>query len=364
MLKFIHIADLHLGISYDTLPPEKALRCQETQLEAFSQAISLARTRSVDAVLIAGDLFATPTPPPAIFRRAMELIAGANCPVILSPGNHDHICAECVYLREQLPNNFHVFTETVLQPYPVNAECIVWGAAFDGTTASISLRAPLAPALQNICVVHSDLKTNSKYNHYDTSEIAASGFRYLAVGHNHAASPFKQAGNTWYSCPGALVATKSSETGSKGYFYIELDEEEIHFETIDSGGIEFDDFSIDISPILSDVALQEVLIRKIPKYHDRIITTLTFTGERTYSPNFPALSRALDRIFFHCTIRDETTEKKPLWRYLQNDDLRGRISRSFRDKIETARDETERADFTRALQYALAAFENDSMPLF
>ena len=362
MLKFLHMADLHLGISYDTLPPAKAASCQKAQFSVFAQMLAIARERAVDAVLIAGDLFASPTPPTPIFRQAMDMIAAVPCPVVLSPGNHDHICADSVYLREQLPSNLHVFTNTVLEPYVLNAECIVWGAAFDGMTASIPLRAPVTAALQNICLIHTDLRTDSQYNHYDESEIAASGFQYLAAGHNHAGSVLKRAGKTWYCRPGALMATKSSETGTKGCFYVELEDGTPRIEPLIGNGIEFQEYTIDLSPIPSDVGLQKLLVERIPKHHSQIAATFTFTGERVYEPNFEALQRALSQIFFHCVLRDETTVKKPLWRYLQSDDLRGSVSRSFRDRIETARDEDEKADFLLAFRYALAAFDDDPPP--
>ena len=361
MLKFLHMADLHLGISYETLPDRIAAECRDAQLSVFTQMVRTAYDRKVDAILIAGDLFDSPTPPTAVFRQAMQIISSAHCPVFLSPGNHDYICADSVYLREQLPENLHVFTNTVFEPYVLNPECIVWGAAFDGMTASIPLHAPLAPALQNICLIHTDLRTESKYNHYEEAEIADSGFQYLAAGHNHAGSVLKRAGKTWYCRPGSLMATKTSEVGTKGCFYVELDDEP-RIEPLIGNGIEFQEYTIDLSPVPSDVGLQKLLVDRIPKHHDQIAATFRFVGERVYEPNFAALSRALEQIFFYCTISDETKVKKPLWRYLQSGDLRGGVSRNFRDRIEMARDEDEKADFLLAFRYALAAFDDDPPP--
>ena len=181
MLRFIHIADLHLGITYDHLPDDKAAACQGAQFSALSQVVRLAEERHVDAILIAGDLFDTPTPHARVFRRAAELIASAPCPVLLSPGNHDHICSDSVYLTAQLPDNLHVFTTTSLEPFILNPECTVWGAAFDSSSASIPLQAPLTPALKNICLIHTDLKDDSRYNHYTPEDIASIAGFYLEM---------------------------------------------------------------------------------------------------------------------------------------------------------------------------------------
>lgn len=330
-------------------------------MNVLSQIIRTAEERNADAILIAGDLFDSPQPPARIFRQAMDLIASAPCPVFLSPGNHDHICSDSCYLSETLPSNLHVFTHTTLEPYILNAEGIIWGAAFDSNSAEIPLKAPITEALKNICLIHTDLKDNSKYNTYSEEQIAASGFHYLAAGHNHAASVLKKAGKTYYARPGSPMATSWTETGTKGFFYIEIDEE-TRLEPIISNGLEFQEYTIDITPIPSDVGLQKVLLELIPKHHDHVIAAFTFTGERIYEPNFSGLANALEQVFFHCTIHNKTIVKKPLWRYLQSDDLRGSVSRNFRDRISRAENESEKSDLLLAFRYALAAFDNDDPP--
>ena len=45
----------------------------------------------------------------------------------------------------------------------------------------------------------------------------------------------------------------------------------------------------------------------------------------------PALRRVLEQVFFSCTVSDETIPKKPLWRYLQQDDVRGKPAAAYRE---------------------------------
>ena len=361
MLKFIHTADLHLGITYDTLPSDKAIACQNAQFDALSRVVKNASKYNVDAILIAGDLFDSPTPPARVFRRAAEIIASAHCPVLLSPGNHDHICSDSIYLCETLPDNLHVFTTTTLEPFALNAECMVWGGGFDGSSASIPLLAPITPTLKNVCLIHADLKDDSQYNAYSSEDIAASGFDYLAAGHNHSGSVLKKAGKTWYCRPGSLMATKWTESGTKGCFYVELDDT-VRIKPIIGGGLEFENYTVDISPVASDVGLQQLILKLIPDHHDHVIASFLFTGERVYEPNWNALASALDKVFFHCTIQNDTVVKKPLWRYLQSNDLRGSVSRTFRDRLAAAQNEEEKSELLLALRYALSAFDNDDPP--
>ena len=48
-------------------------------------------------------------------------------------------------------------------------------------------------------------------------QIAASGLDYLALGHVHAYSGLRRAGETWYAYPGTLVGRGFDELGEKGY---------------------------------------------------------------------------------------------------------------------------------------------------
>lgn len=59
---------------------------------------------------------------------------------------------------------------------------------------------------------------------------------------------------------------------------------------------------------------------------------------------------------------DETVPKKPVWRYLQQDDLRGAVSRRYRDLIEASNSSEEKEALMLALRYALAAFDDDPRP--
>ena len=361
MLKFLHLADLHLGACFDMLPADKAEAAREKQFDALAHAVRVAGRERAQAILIAGDLFDTPSPAPALFSRAMHLLAQAECPVYLSPGNHDHIHAASPYLTAALPSNVHVFTAAALEALPLTAGVTIWGAAFHGQNARVPLDGVSFDTPVNLCLIHTDLLADNGHNHYTPGEIAASRFSYLAAGHNHAPSGLRRAGGTVFACPGGLSAVKSDETGPKGFLLLTVDET-VKAQFVSSKAVEFASIDIDLSPIPSDTGLQKVLIDRIPQNHDRVAAAVTLTGERVYEPNLAALRRVLGQVFFSCVVTDRSTLKKPLWRYLQQDDLRGAVSRKYRDLIEAAENEDEKARLLLALRYALAAFDSDTPP--
>lgn len=361
MLKFLHMADLHLGADFDMLPMDKAEKAQAYQFAALEHAVRVAAHEQVNCILIAGDLFHSQVPAPAIFSRAMSVLAQAPCPVFISPGNHDFITSESPYQTNVLPKNIYVFTGSSLQSVHLDAQTTVWGAAFHASNARIPLSHGKFTHPINLCVLHTDLESENGCNPYTADALAKSGFSYFAAGHNHAASGLRQAGGTVCCCPGGMAALSSEEIGPKGFLLIQI-EDTIKAQFIESKAVQFSRIQIDLTPIPSDVGLQKVLIERIPKKHDSICATLVLTGERIYDPNLSALRRVLEQVFLNCTVYDETIPKKPLWRYLQQDDVRGAVSRRYRDLIESAASSQEKEALTLALRYALAAFDEDARP--
>ncbi len=361
MLRFLHTADLHLGMAFDMLPPEAAAKAQTYQFTALEHLVRVATREQVDCILIAGDLFDSSTPASDLFSRAMSVLAQAPCPVFLSPGKHDFIHAQSPYQTNVLPKNVHIFTATSLQSVHLNKDTAIWGAALQEQTTNIPLSHETFSHPINLCVLYSDLQSKTGCNHYTADDLAKSEFSYFAAGGSHAATGLQRTGRTVFCSSGGLAALSERETGAKGFLLIQI-ENTIKAQFIESKAMQFAHIEIDLTPIPSDVGLQKVLIDRIPKNPDHICASVVLTGERVYEPNVTALRRVLDQVFLSCTVSNETIPKKPLWRYLQQDDIRGAVSRRYRDLIEAAASWEEKENLTRALRFALAAFDEDSIP--
>lgn len=85
-MKFLHLADLHLGKrlhDYSLLDDQQAV---------LAQALQLVRDRQCDAVLIAGDVYDRPQPSVdamQLFDRFLTGLCEANVPSYIISGNHD-----------------------------------------------------------------------------------------------------------------------------------------------------------------------------------------------------------------------------------------------------------------------------------
>ena len=95
-MKFLHIADLHIGKRVCEYP------MLQDQRHILKEIADLARAEGVDALLVAGDVYDRPVPPQEAVTLLSEFLcdmARQNVKVCLIAGNHDsaerlEFCAE------------------------------------------------------------------------------------------------------------------------------------------------------------------------------------------------------------------------------------------------------------------------------
>ena len=85
-MRFIHLADLHLGRSL------AEFSLIELQKELLEQVYDYAAKNRVDAVVIAGDVYDRGTPSVQavnLLSGFLSALAGQNIPALIIAGNHD-----------------------------------------------------------------------------------------------------------------------------------------------------------------------------------------------------------------------------------------------------------------------------------
>lgn len=92
-LRFLHLADLHLGLRLTRFSPEAVDKIREARFKALEHArAELSRTDAAyDFVIIAGDLFDDGHIKESIANRAFNLLSSFPVPVLLISGNHDPV---------------------------------------------------------------------------------------------------------------------------------------------------------------------------------------------------------------------------------------------------------------------------------
>jgi DNA repair exonuclease SbcCD nuclease subunit len=101
MIRFLHAADLHLGLRITRFDENACNRIGEARFEAIEHLRARAAEHQVDFILLAGDLFDDHSVSKTVAERAFTLFEGraVSCPVYIIPGNHDPLTPGGVWDR-------------------------------------------------------------------------------------------------------------------------------------------------------------------------------------------------------------------------------------------------------------------------
>lgn len=231
-LRFLQFSDLHLDSSLRSgrigLGDEKARVRRREIREILPKACALARERSVDLVLIPGDLFDDEAVTQDTVNYTIDHLAGLSpVPVIIAPGNHDYYSLGSPYSGELLesrkqrpwPDNVHVFRDgewsTIETPSGSGVHVTGMAHSANALLADRLLSRPVPRSgpddeihilvfhgsLDNVGIPSRKLRTLP----FSEAELASQGFDYAAVGHYHEQADLHGAGGriigAYAGCP-------------------------------------------------------------------------------------------------------------------------------------------------------------------
>lgn len=197
MIKILHSADWQLGARFRQFGAmADALR--SARLTTLRCSLDVARSRSVDAYLVAGDLFEDNQVEEKLVSEAVRIFGEyPSIPIYLLPGNHDPISGpEAVWNRKallQAPANVHVLREpglidigkAVLLASPLSQKL----STTDPSLKLVDLAKDIPADKIKIGITHGALAIEAKHqpNDFPIALNAASraGLDYLAIGHWH-----------------------------------------------------------------------------------------------------------------------------------------------------------------------------------
>ena len=218
-MKFIHIADVHLGASPEAGKAYQEKRGQEIW-DTFSRVIALCEEEKQDLLLIAGDLFHR-QPLLRDLREVNHLFSTLSyTKVVLIAGNHDYlksnsqyrdfVWADCVY---------PLFEEQIRGLVLKELDVAVYGFSYHHKEIRDNkiqgIRAPKRHT-HEILIVHGG---DEKHLPFSRDSLTNSGFTYIALGHIHKAGQVVE--NIAYY-PGSLEPLDKNEIGEHGFIRGEM----------------------------------------------------------------------------------------------------------------------------------------------
>lgn len=369
MIKILHTGDVHLDSPFSGLGAKEAAVRRRELRETFSSMMAYARSSGVDLVLIAGDLldrrFAT--------GETVELIAeelGAlECPVVISPGNHDPADGHGIWQSEALPKNVHVFRDEKLSRFSFDELGVdVYGYAF---TSQELTESPVAGEFIrdtgriNILLCHADMVSPvSADAPLSKSQIEAFGADYTALGHIHNGEAYSgSAGGCVYAYCGCPEGRDFGECGPKGAIIAEIDGVPGDTHVTVTRKVfcrkKYEDITVPVDGAATASAVYKAAKDAAILADERTILRLTFTG--VVDPELhidPAAVEAVLPNVCSVTVRDRTS---PSLSFSENDPtVRGEYCRLLAPLLGSA-DPEEREKAILALRMGMAALSGNDL---
>ena len=348
-MKFVHIADVHLGVK-----PDRGRRWSDERSEeiwdSFCKIVELCEEQKIDLLLIAGDLFHTPPTLQQIKNVDFQLKKMSSTKTVIIAGNHD-------YIEENSPWDTYEFnSDTVIFPrdkgtnvYIEDLNVCVTGFSYGCPEYTDRILEKLKPGREgayNILLGHGGDATHMPFS---KEKLAKTAFDYVALGHIHKpAHIFKNK----MAFAGSLEPIDYTETGRRGYILGEVSEQNnTRITWVPFNKRSYINMAVDLDTDCTNSMVSDIIETNINKLGKENIYRIMLRGN--VDSNLDLNLSALTRRYNINEIIDKTEDAydlKELYTVNENN-LLGRFIKSMSDKNSDEDEEIRQ----KALRYGLDA---------
>ena len=280
-MRFMHIADIHLGAAPDSGFAWSKGRGQEIW-DSFRRCINEANKNKVDLLLIAGDLFHR-QPGRSELREVNYLFSTLEkTMVVLIAGNHDYLTSSSPYLSFPWNRNVVCLFEPSIEKvrFP-ELKTEVYGLSYHQQ----EITAPLYNDVKaeggeyfQILLAHGG---DARHIPVSKDALQSSGFDYIALGHIHKPQVFLP-GKALYA--GALEPVDCEDTGPHGYILGEVHRKKVSVRFVESCTRQYLREEIAVAETDTAYSVREKIAALLQKKGEQNTYRIRLTGQR--SPQF------------------------------------------------------------------------------
>ncbi|MEQ8307075.1 MAG: DNA repair exonuclease [Hoeflea sp.] len=274
--RFVHTADIHLDSPLKSLAlrdPEVAALIGSASRTTFSAIIDLCLDQSVDALLIAGDLYdgdQTSMKTARFLAGELSRLSKAGIRTFIIRGNHDAMSR--VTKELVLPEAVRLFggtPDTVMIERAAGDRLVaIHGLSFANPRAPDNLVPRYKPAVAdaiNIGMLHTSLGGAPGHDSYapcSPADLTAAGYDYWALGHIHKRAVIE--GASTIVMPGIPQGRDINEDGSKSVTLVSIDNDRtVKLEEKPLALAEFKRVRIDVSGLTDWPDLAHAMTRNL-----------------------------------------------------------------------------------------------------
>ncbi len=264
-MKFIHIADVHLGMK-----PDRDFQWSETRereiKDTFNKVIEVCNAEHIDFLLIAGDLFHKKP----LLRELKEVnyvfSKLERTKVILIAGNHDYIGESSRYKEFPWCNHVTMIEAESIEKVSFSEKNVhIYGCSYhqrDQLKKVYENRLPDENEGVHILLIHGG---DEKSMPIDKKHLMELGYDYVALGHIHKHEFLTES----MAYPGSLEPLDKNETGKHGYILGIIEEDKkVQASFIPFAKREYVHQVVDVNPGMTNGEL-----------YDKVIEIINLRGE-------------------------------------------------------------------------------------
>lgn len=304
-MRFIHLADVHLGAVPDRGCPWSEKR-EEEIWETFRRVIAGIRENPVDLLFIAGDLFHRQP----LLRELKEVnylfstIPGTR--VYLMAGNHDYMKKESFYRGFSWADNVVFFqSEKLTCVKDEKLDVYVYGLSYEHQEITAPLYDSARPAEGeglHILMAHGG---DEKHIPMNVNAVSAAGFDYIALGHIHKPQVLLR-DTAAYS--GALEPIDRNDLGPHGYIEGRLEGGRLRTAFVPFACRSYGQILLEVDENTTQLSMEEALKEKIYKQGGLNIYRVILQGFRA-----PELLFIPERLKSFGNVTEVQDESKPAY---------------------------------------------------
>ncbi len=281
-MKFIHIADVHLGAAPDVGEKYSENRPKELW-DTFKKVIKICEKEQIDILFVAGDLFHR-QPLKKDLKEVDYLFSTlTHTKVVLIAGNHDFIKKDSFYRSfEWNENVYPLFGETTEYVEFQELDLAVYGFSYYAKEIKEERYSFKAPGYKGIEVLLAH-GGDEKHIPIRKEVLAGNGFDYIALGHIHKPQIILE-NRAAYA--GALEPIDKNDTGVHGYIKGEITKRGTKIEFVPFASREYVHFDLTVNEKMTNGSLKELLTRLIREKGLQNIYKITLIGERDVDVQF------------------------------------------------------------------------------
>ncbi|KEO84079.1 metallophosphoesterase family protein [Tumebacillus flagellatus] len=366
-VKLLQAGDLHIGTAFSGsgFGVEKARRRRREVLGTFRLLCEAAQTYQVDGVLLTGDLFEAEWVSEAEAAEVRHLLGLLECPVLITPGNHDALLPGNPYSWGEWPANVHIFGPQVeakrLPELGLTVHGYGYGQKWVRENPMRGYKVPDDGGL-HVVMIHGSYESPEQTPYWPVSrdELLSLGADYVALGHYHQAQVLLDAGGLLQAAyAGSLEPLGFDETDEHGAFLLHVGRGGARVEWLALAQRAYRRLEIDLDGCSHLLEAADRIREAVPanwQGQDLVEAVLVGAVDPALQLDLQDLAERLADLAFHLRLTDRTHPDLDGDAYAPAT-APGRFVAKMRERLAAEPDEAKRRLLERALVIGLHAYE-------